>query len=619
VTAPILEVLTVGRISVDLYPQQYGPLAGVSTFAKSLGGSPTNVAVGCARLGRRAAVWTKVGADPFGDYLIGQLDAWGVDTSYVGRDPRHPTPVVFCELDPRSEPRLLFYRRPSAPDLHLLASDVPEPVLRAVPVLWFTGTGLSAFPSREVTLAALRTRGRRHVTVFDLDWRPSEWPVPQEAPPVYATALSLATVAVGTRDEVAVAVGTRDPSSAARRLLDAGVRLAVVKLGADGVLVATASEQLVVPPVPIEVVCGLGAGDAFGAALCDGLLAGWPLETIARRANAAGAHVAARLACADAMPTRQELTDLTGAGRTRDTRARGAAVRLHWPNGSLTDGGDPVLLDPERAGWRYTTLRVLRLSPGEGRRLQTGEFEWFALPLSGSYGVQCDGERFELTGRRSVFTRVSDFAYLPRDASAVIDSATGGELALAGAYCTRRLRPRYGAAEDVPVEIRGAGRASRQVTNFGTPGAWPHADRLMAVELLTPGGNWSSYPPHRHDADIVDGVRCPVINEEIYYFRIDGGQHGFGTHRTYTADGEIDETVTVRDGDVFCVPRGYHGPCAAAPDYPMYYLNVLAGPGEQRSMAFCDDPAHAAVRDGWAGQPADPRLPLTSYRTPEEP
>ena len=293
-------------------------------------------------------------------------------------------------------------------------------------------------------------------------------------------------------------------------------------------------------------------------------------------------------------------------------------MRLHWADGALRDGADPVRLEPERAGWRHAALRVLRLAPGERRALDTGEFEWFALPLSGSYAVECDGERFELAGRRSVFTRVSDFAYLPRAAAAAVSSAGGGELALAGARCTRRLAPRYGPAADVPVELRGAGRASRQVNNFGAPDVWPHADRLIAVELLTPGGNWSSYPPHRHDADVVDGVACPVANEEIYYFRLHGGPQAFGIHRTYTADGAIDETVTVRDGDVFCIPRGYHGPCAAAPDHPMYYLNVLAGPGPERSMAFCDDPAHAWIRDGWAGQPTDPRLPMTGPVSQEE-
>ncbi len=301
----VLEVLTVGRISVDLYPEQDGPLAGVSTFAKSLGGSPTNVAVGAARLGRAAAVWTRVGDDPFGDYLVGQLREWGVDTGYVGRSPGLLTPVVFCELDPREDPRLLFYRRPSAPDQHLEAGDVPESVLRDVPVFWFTGSGLAVEPSRSVTLGALRTRDRRDVTVFDLDWRPSAWagsPVN-----VYAEALRHATVAVGNRDEVEVAVGTRDPDEAATRLLAAGVRLAVVKLGADGVLMASATERVTVAPVPVTVVCGLGAGDAFGAALCDALLADRPLTETARWANAAGAHVAAHLACADAMPRREDL------------------------------------------------------------------------------------------------------------------------------------------------------------------------------------------------------------------------------------------------------------------------------------------------------------------------
>ncbi len=296
--------------------------------------------------------------------------------------------------------------------------------------------------------------------------------------------------------------------------------------------------------------------------------------------------------------------------------------RLHHPHGTLADGADPVLLMPERAGWRYTALRVLRFGRRQQRHLSTGAFEWFALPLSGAFTVECDGRRFELAGRESVFTAVSDFAYLPRDTTAVLTSHGGGELALPGARCERRLVPRYGPAADVPVELRGAGRASRQVTNFGSPDSWPHADRLMAVELLTPGGNWSSYPPHRHDADVHDGVACPVVNEEIYYFRIEAvaGAAGFGTHRTYAGPpGPFDDTVTVLDGDVFLVPRGYHGPCAAAPDHTMYYLNVLAGPGEQRSMAFCDDPAHAWIRDAWADRPPDPRLPLTSAPPPAVP
>jgi 5-deoxy-glucuronate isomerase len=282
-------------------------------------------------------------------------------------------------------------------------------------------------------------------------------------------------------------------------------------------------------------------------------------------------------------------------------------MSLRRPHGTLADGADPVRLTPEDAGWAYTGLRVLRLAAGARRTVATGEFEAFVLPLSGSVTVEVDGERYPLAGRESVFARVTDFAYLPRDADITLSTVDGCELALPMARCTRRLAPKYGPAEQVPVEVRGAGNATRQVTNFGVPGVWDHADKLNACELITPDGNWSSYPPHKHD----DTEPCPVVNEEIYYFRVEGAE-GFGFHRTYTADGAIDEDVTVRDGDVFLVPRGYHGPCVAAPGYPMYYLNVLAGPGAERSMAFCDDPAHAWVRDTWAAQQPDPRCPVTT-------
>jgi 5-deoxy-glucuronate isomerase len=282
-------------------------------------------------------------------------------------------------------------------------------------------------------------------------------------------------------------------------------------------------------------------------------------------------------------------------------------MSLHRPHGTLFDGSDPVRLDPDGAGWTYTGLRVLRLAAGERRTIGTGEFEAFVLPLAGTVTVEVDGERYPLTGRPSVFAKVTDFAYVPRDAEVTLATADGCELALPMARCTRRLEPRYGPAEEVPVEVRGAGNATRQVTNFGVPGVWDHADKLNACELITPDGNWSSYPPHKHD----DTEPCEVINEEIYYFRIEG-QAGFGFHRTYTADGSIDEDMTVRDGDVFLIPRGYHGPCVAAPGYPMYYLNVLAGPAPERSMAFCDDPAHAWIRDTWPTQPQDPRCPVTT-------
>jgi 5-deoxy-glucuronate isomerase len=288
--------------------------------------------------------------------------------------------------------------------------------------------------------------------------------------------------------------------------------------------------------------------------------------------------------------------------------------KLHRPAGTLSDGEDPVRLSPDSAGWNYTGLRVLTLAAGASRVIHTGQFEAFVLPLAGSCTVRVDGLAFELTGRDSVFTRVTDFAYVPRDAEVELSTVEGIEVALPMARCTRRLEPRYGPAENVPVEVRGAGQATRQVTNFGTPGVWDHADKLNACELITPGGNWSSYPPHKHD----EASDCEVVNEEVYYFRIAGrdgvtpSREGFGLHRTYTADGDLDEDVAVRDGDVFLVPRGYHGPCVAAPGYPMYYLNVLAGPAEERSMAFCDDPAHGWIRDTWKDLPTDGRCPVTS-------
>lgn len=315
-----LELLTVGRVGVDLYPEQSGvPLKDVATFAKSLGGTATNVAVGAARLGRRAAVLTKVGPDGFGDYVREALTGFGVDASYVGTAAGLQTPVVFCELDPPEDPPLTFYRAPIAPDLTLVDADVPWDVVADVPVLWVTGTGVSVEPARSTQLAMLlrRTRpepGSGRWTVLDLDWRPMFWPSPDEARAEYDAMLDHVTVTVGNRAEVEVAVGTSDPHEAAKRLLDRGVELALVKMGGEGVLVATAAGATVVPPHPVEVVCGLGAGDAFGGALVHGLLSGWSPERSAVYANAAGALVASRLACADAMPTVTELEEMLVEG-----------------------------------------------------------------------------------------------------------------------------------------------------------------------------------------------------------------------------------------------------------------------------------------------------------------
>ncbi len=298
----MMDLITMGRVGVDLYPEQIGvPLAEVRTFAKSLGGSATNVAVAAARLGLRSAVITKVGDDPFGPYVRGALEGFRVDGRWVGTHPSLRTPVVFCEIHPPDHFPLLFYREPTAPDMTIEAGELDLEAIRAARAFWTTGTGLSAEPSRTATLTALEAAGG--LTIHDLDHRPMFWPDESEAGRWAREALRHATVAVGNRDEVAVAVGTRDPVEASAALLELGVQLAVVKRGPEGVLARTRDELVEVAPVPVNVVCGLGAGDAFGGALAYGLLSGWGLERTIRLANAAGAHVAARLACADAMPS----------------------------------------------------------------------------------------------------------------------------------------------------------------------------------------------------------------------------------------------------------------------------------------------------------------------------
>ncbi|HEX6447410.1 MAG TPA: 5-dehydro-2-deoxygluconokinase [Streptosporangiales bacterium] len=310
-TAPVFDVLTMGRVGVDLYPERTGvPLDQVDRFHRYLGGSATNVAVAAARYGRRSAVITRTGDDPFGRYVHTALRGFGVDDRYVTAVPHLPTPVVFCEVFPPDDFPIYFYRYPKAPDLEIHDAELDLDAIRAAGVFSVTGTGLSAEPSRSSTLHALEHRGRRDHTVVDLDYRPMFWPSRDEAGEVYAAALDHASVAVGNLDEVEVAVGTRDPDEAARRLLDRGVRLAVVKQGPKGVLACTAGERVEVAPLPVHVVNGLGAGDAFGGALCHGLLAGWGLERLMRFCNAAGAIVTSRLACADAMPAADEVEAL---------------------------------------------------------------------------------------------------------------------------------------------------------------------------------------------------------------------------------------------------------------------------------------------------------------------
>jgi 5-dehydro-2-deoxygluconokinase len=305
------DLVTMGRVGVDLYPEQSGvPLREVKTFARSLGGSPTNVAVGAARYGHRVAVITKVGADGFGDYVHAALRGFGVDDRFVGADPKLRTPIVFCELLPPESPTILFYRQPSAPDMQLSAGELDVDAIRAARIFWTTGTGLSAEPSRTATLTALETRDRGAITVHDLDYRPSFWSASEDARVQQQRALALATVAVGNVEECAVAVGDAPPEDLARRLLDLGLDLAIVKLGADGVLAAWEGGAERFPPVRVRVVNGLGAGDAFGAGVCHGLLEGWDVPRTIRFANGAGAHVASQLACADAMPDEAEVEAL---------------------------------------------------------------------------------------------------------------------------------------------------------------------------------------------------------------------------------------------------------------------------------------------------------------------
>ncbi|WP_405492710.1 5-dehydro-2-deoxygluconokinase [Streptomyces sp. NBC_00096] len=321
------DLITMGRIGVDLYPLKTGvPLGEADTFGKFLGGSPTNVAVAAARLGRRTAVITRTGADPFGAYLRAELRGFGVDDRWAGEVAAYPTPVTFCEIFPPDDFPLYFYRYPKAPDLEITAEELDLDAVRSARVFWMTGTGLSAEPSRTATLAALQARGKSGVTVFDLDWRPMLWPsgggegdgggaggVPAGPGEWYRRALSMATVAVGNAEECALATGESEPYAAARALLAAGVELAVVKRGPAGVLAAHRDGTVVeAAPVPVTVVNGLGAGDAFGGALCHGLLAGWELERVIRYANAAGAIVASRLACSTAMPFAGEVEEVLG-------------------------------------------------------------------------------------------------------------------------------------------------------------------------------------------------------------------------------------------------------------------------------------------------------------------
>lgn len=311
------DLITTGRISVDVYPNDIGvPLNEVASFGRYVGGSPTNVAVAAARHGRSAAVITRTGEDPFGDFLRSDLRRYGVDTQWVGQVPDLQTPVTFCAIQPPEDFPLYFYgRQPSAPDWEIDKDEVDYDAVRAARIFWSTVTGMVRPASREAQVAMHEARPRKELaedqhTILDLDYRPMFWDSKEQAREQVERLLPYVTVAVGNSEECSVAVGEGTPDEQADRLLEAGVKLAVVKRGSEGVMAATADERVISKPIPVETVNGLGAGDSFGGALCHGLLAGWPLETVLDFANAAGAHVAAQIACSEAMPVPAEVEEL---------------------------------------------------------------------------------------------------------------------------------------------------------------------------------------------------------------------------------------------------------------------------------------------------------------------
>ena len=313
-----LDLITVGRISVDLFAEQINTsFSEPQTFHKSIGGSPTNVAVAAARLGHTSAIITKVGVDPLGQYVVKKLQEFGVNTDFVKVAESGLTPVVLASQDPPEDPKIIFHRQPSAPDTQLTLNDIDSQTLLAAKIFWVSACALSNGETAKSAVKWLEMRERRAESIIDLDYRPSFWPNVEAARVAAQEAISHCTIAIGNIAECQVALGISDPQAAADDLLNRGVRLAIVKMGGDGVLLATKEERIVIEPLSIKLVCGLGAGDAFGGALVHGLLSGWNLKQIGEFANAAGAYLASELMCSDAMPTIEVLNSFIKTGGKR--------------------------------------------------------------------------------------------------------------------------------------------------------------------------------------------------------------------------------------------------------------------------------------------------------------
>jgi len=313
-----LDLITVGRISVDLFAEQMNTsFSQPQTFHKSIGGSPTNVAVAAAKLGHKSAIVTKVGIDPLGQYVLNKLSEFGVNTHFVKVAESGLTPVVLASQDPPEDPKIIFHRQPQAPDTQLTLSDLDPETLLAAKIFWVSACALSNGETAKSAITWLKQRSRKQESIIDLDYRPSFWSSADAARAAAQEAISMCTIAIGNIAECQVALGISDPQEAATELLKRGVRIAIVKMGGDGVLLATQNERLIIAPRSIKLVCGLGAGDAFGGAFVHGLLSGWGLQEIGEFANAAGAYLASELMCSDAMPTIEILNNFIGTGGKR--------------------------------------------------------------------------------------------------------------------------------------------------------------------------------------------------------------------------------------------------------------------------------------------------------------